>query len=658
MVLLILLVTLPAQGQAVSPHGGFLGESVPKRVVSLVPSATEVLFEIGAGDAVVGVTLHDTWPPQVTEKTVVGGFFSPSMDRIRALTPDLILLADIHGEIKKMAAAGGIPVLDMTTESIEDGYGDMLLLGQMFKKEPAAQALVGRLRNQLRIIAEKVAKIPIADRQRVMRLMGRDRVMTPGDDSFQNDLIRAAGGIPPQLGKAGAVVPVSLNAWTGFNPQVVYGCGGDRQTAAAFFDRPDWKDVAAIKTGRIFYFPCELTCRFSPNSGHFVNWLAARIYPDHFSVASGQVFADGVTSERAIAVDLPWVRKVRICYSRIHDFVNKTLVVDLTDPMAVVSTLEGQRSGVETVGNHFSPMPGWIVSHSAPVETLRDQVCGLLGRSVATTSLLFTGADMDHLSVQRQQFKEMVVYALVTAGVSANALRTSRDAGGFYEPGTINIIVLTNMALTPRAMTRAIITATEAKTAALLDSDIRSSYQPRRFRATGTGTDNIIVAQGSGQQIENAGGHSKMGELIAVAVHKGVTDAVFRQNGISASRNIFHRLQERGISIDDFFRGPGCPCETSTAAMGPRIAEILMNPRYSGFMATALSLSDDHEKGLVRDLSAFRMLCGAIADEIAGENGAGMISFAERDDMPVVIGNAFDAIISGLIRRDAGAVGN
>ena len=120
-----------------------------------------------------------------------------------------------------------------------------------------------------------------------------------------------------------------------------------------------------------------------------------------------------------------------------------------------------------------------------------------------------TGADMDKLSVQTTQFRKMKVYALVTAGVSSNALRMSRDTGPFYEPGTINIIIMTNMQLSDRAMTRAIITATEAKTAALEDLDIRSSYTPLKHSATGTGTDNIIVVQGTGVHIDNAGGHTK-----------------------------------------------------------------------------------------------------------------------------------------------------
>ena len=70
----------------------------PERVVCLVPSITEVLFEIGAGDCVKGVTFHDLYPPEAATRKPVGGFFSPSTEKIRDLSPDLLIVADLHGE--------------------------------------------------------------------------------------------------------------------------------------------------------------------------------------------------------------------------------------------------------------------------------------------------------------------------------------------------------------------------------------------------------------------------------------------------------------------------------------------------------------------------------------------------------------------------------
>ena len=242
----------------------------------------------------------------------------------------------------------------------------------------------------------------------------------------------------------------------------------------------------------------------------------------------------------------------------------------------------------------------------------------------------------------------MKVYALVTAGVKSNAVRMSADEGRFYEPGTINIILLSNMKLTPRAMTRAIISATEAKTAALQDLDIRSSYTPLIHQATGTGTDNIIVVSGKGIRIDNAGGHTKMGELIAKAVYGAVQEAVYRQNGIIAGRNIFQRLRDRKISLSGLISMDGCESDIGKYDPVKALEEILLQPRYAGFIESSFAISDDYERGLIHDLSFFRLRCKDIAGEIAGEKIENMTDFITDKDMPQALRMALNSILNGL----------
>ncbi len=124
---------------------------------------------------------------------------------------------------------------------------------------------------------------------------------------------------------------------------------------------------------------------------------------------------------------------------------------------------------------------------------------------------------------------------LATAGAKSNAIRTGVDAGTYIEgkepAGTINIMVLTNIRLTDAALTRALITVTEGKTAALQDLKVPSSYT-KSVQATGTGTDSIIVVSGTqGPQASYTGGHSRIGELIGKASHQAVVEALGKQNG-------------------------------------------------------------------------------------------------------------------------------
>jgi iron complex transport system substrate-binding protein len=142
---------------------------------------------------------------------------------------------------------------------------------------------------QIDLIAKKLGKAVTGKRKRVIRLMGRKTVMTPGNDSFQNELIRLAGGEPPDFGRSGSVIDVSKDEWIAFNPELIYGCGGDRQTAEAFFSRPGWDQVDAVKNNQVHYFPCELTCRAATHSGYFVQWLASIIYMDEFARAENDI---------------------------------------------------------------------------------------------------------------------------------------------------------------------------------------------------------------------------------------------------------------------------------------------------------------------------------------------------------------------------------
>lgn len=625
----------------------------PARVVSLVPSATEIVLALDSGDVLKGVTYHDGPVAGPGGAAIVGGFLRPSVERIRELEPDLVICSGLQEDRLAPLENSGLTLMGVETEGLEESFEDIALLGRILDREDRARGLVQGIRGQLLLVEEKVSRIPADKRRRVIRLMGRDRVMTPGSDSFQNQMIRAAGGVPHGFDGEGPVIPVALDDWIEFNPQVIYGCGADRETARKWLERPGWEDVEAVQKGRIFYFPCELACRAATRTGDFVSWLASRTYPEEFARDQCRVERDRVLGERTLDLPLDYVDRARVVTSRILDFENKTLVIDFKEPLQVLSTLDGERTGVTAVGNHYTSPPGWALSHGLGARGVRDAVCRVLDRSPETSAFLLTGADMDHLSLQEKSFRDMTVVALVTAGVKSNALRMSRDAGGYYEPGTINTILMTNTRLTPRAMSRAVITATEAKTAALQDLDIRSSADPGFHQATGTGTDNVLVVQGRGPEIDLAGGHSKMGELISSVVYRGVREAVSRQNRIRQHRTIFERLEERGVSL----YGLAAPCQCERSAR-PRVLELLeetlLDPRYASFVELAFAVSDDAQRGLIRDLSPFESLCRSVAEDIARRPVGDLEDLAGGDNLPEALSMALNALLNGVYLRQEG----
>jgi len=626
-------------------------EKRPQRVVSLIPGVTETLFKLGAGDALAGITYHSTYPGETAEKTVVGGFFSPSLEKIETVNPDMIFVSSLHDSVAERFASENCIVVRLEGRGMADGFGRIELLGRIFDREKEAGIVLAEITRQLEVIEKKTAKIPPKRRNRVIRLMAHDPLTVPGDDSFQNALIRAAGGIPPRFGRNGNIIGLSLKEWQAFNPQVIYGCGKGRKAALRFLNRPGWKEVDAVRNGKIFYFPCNLTCRASVNTGNFVSWLAARVYAGEFSNKADQVLTQGVFRSESVKLDLGYVKQAQILYETMDDFLNKSFVIDFTEPVSVLSTLEGPRDGIRSVGNHYTPPPCWDMGHDEGLQAKLKRICQTVGRPAENTAFLYTGADMDHLVIREEKFRDMKVLVLATAGVSSNAVRMSRDKGRYYEPGTINIIVLPNMRLSSRAMARAVISATEAKTAALADLDIRSSENPRFYQATGTGTDNIIVAEGRGVSIENAGGHSKMGELIARAVYEAVQEAIARQTGIVADRHVFQRLEERNISVFGLISEDECECGIVKSDLMAPLEGVLMDPRYAAFVKTAMALSDDHESGLITDVSGFEAWGRRTAEEIAGKKIKRMNDLVAYDNMPRVLDAALNALLNGIYYR-------
>jgi len=622
----------------------------PENVVSLVPSVTEVIFKLSTGDVLKAITYHSVYPVEAVNKKIVGGFLSPSLKKINQINPDLIFISKLQKEvIQQYDNNKSVNLINIETDSILDSFKDIRLIGKIFQKEKLADDLIKKIKKDIEIISEKVKKIPIEKRKRVIRIMGRDIVMTPGIDSFQNELIQKAGCISHNFNRSGNIINVSKDEWVKFNPQIIYGCGNDKILVERFLTKEIWKDVDAVKNNLIFYYPCELTCRASTNTGYFISWLAANAYGKEFSIKKDQYFEDKIFNTKELHINLDYVKKFQIAESYLYDFVNRTLIIDFKTPQTIISSLEGIKKNVLTIGNHYSPPQTWGLTHNFDLLNLQKKIISLTNTSLKNSSFLFTGADIKNYSLKKQKFKDMEIYAIVTAGVNSNAMRMSKDIGLYYEPGTINIIILSNMKLSIRAMTRAIITATEGKTAALLDLDIRSSYNRKLYRATGTGTDNIIIVQGNGVNIDNSGGHTKIGELIGKSVYEAVKQAIYKQNGFITKRNIFQRLKEREITIMGMLKY--CDCGELKYKITKEVEEILLEDYYANFLKSAFIISDDYEKGMINDISSFHSWCKIIAQKIALKKIDNLKDFYDADNIPLIIKTAVNAILNGVYHK-------
>lgn len=360
--------------------------------------------------------------------------------------------------------------------------------------------------------------------------------------------------------------------------------------------------------------------------------------------------ADAVIARTRLHVSFDFVASVEVAESRLFGHPAKTLLIRFTGPQTVLSGLSGWNDRIVTVGNHYASPPSWPVLHEVGLEKANGRTLALFGLTPQTSAFLYTGADMDNLVYAEKASDGFRVGVFATAGVRGNAMRASVDSGDFVEPGTINLIILANRELSPAAMAQIFITATEAKTAALEDLDIRSSYTGAP--ATGTGTDNILVVAGNGPPATMAGGHVKLGELAAKATYGAVRRAIAKQNKILAERDILERLAERKITPAKLVAESGySPDAAAKTRLAAALDTTLSQPRYAGFVAGALALSDSYERGLTRDVSAFSTLCLAMASEIAGKRITRLTPVIPEGDTPLIIREALNALATGLLAR-------
>ena len=257
------------------------------------------------------------------------------------------------------------------------------------------------------------------------------------------------------------------------------------------------------------------------------------------------------------------------------------VVVALRAPASVLSTCHvngGLRRDITHLVNHQSCEP---VRHQERFELIvgmgqgayHGHVCAELGLDPARTAVAGTAAAMQYTGTVTHRWEDLSVTALVTAGVTGNAgcagdtadyderdgawVRTSGTAGaaaGGKVGGTINTLLLFSSPLGDSAISRAVVTMTEAKTSALVELAVGSRRS--MSLATGTGTDQYAIAapQAGGPLRSWTGKHTKAGELIGLAVKEATLEALRWQNGLerSTTRSIFHALGRFGLTEEAF----------------------------------------------------------------------------------------------------------
>ncbi len=251
----------------------------PARIVSLAPSLTELLFAMGAGGQVAGVTQFCDFPPEASSKPKVG-YINPSLEALVALQPDLILAP--HEFLKPDVIASldnlKIPIFIVVDQTVEDIFSHIQTIGQMVEHQAEAAALGMDLRKQIAVIKKLAQGQPPV---RVLYVLNSQPLITVGPGSFIDQLIRLAGGVNIAA-KSGTPYPrLSMETVLLEDPEVLIFPVGQAEGISESEQQSwqQWSGLSAIKQGRVYQIPADLLNRPGPRIGQGLERLAAMLHP-------------------------------------------------------------------------------------------------------------------------------------------------------------------------------------------------------------------------------------------------------------------------------------------------------------------------------------------------------------------------------------------
>jgi len=251
----------------------------PRRIVSLTPALTEILFALGLGDRVVGVTSYCDWPPEARSKPKVGGYVNPSVEAIVDLSPDLVLVSPNAGNRESALAVrdAGLRVEVLPAETLAETFDAIEGVGRLCGVEREADALAASLRARLDAVAARVGTAP---RVRTLFCIQLEPIVAAGPGTLPGELLEIAGGENvvgsdryPRLGIETVVAAA---------PEVILQSrmdDGDRSVGdeTAFWSR--WPTIPAVANGRVRVVPGDLTLRPGPRVVEGAERLAAILHP-------------------------------------------------------------------------------------------------------------------------------------------------------------------------------------------------------------------------------------------------------------------------------------------------------------------------------------------------------------------------------------------
>jgi len=262
-------------------------EQIPQRIVSLAPSNTEILFALGLGDRVVGVTEYCNYPEEAEAKPKVGGFSTVDIERVVYLEPDLILATRIHSKTVIPALEElDLTVLALAPSSLDELMSNITLVGKITGQDKIASRLVNDLEERIEAVANKTQNLAPDQRPRVFFLTWHDPLWTRGKDTSVDEIISKAGGQNIAYDLSGDKT-IDLETVLHRDPQVIIAAVkmGTGEDLPWQYVRTETrlKNTKALLNNRVYKIDGDLIHRPSPRLVKALEQVAQFIHPELFN---------------------------------------------------------------------------------------------------------------------------------------------------------------------------------------------------------------------------------------------------------------------------------------------------------------------------------------------------------------------------------------
>ncbi len=254
----------------------------PGRIISLVPSVTELIYALGGQERLVGVTDFCDWPPEARQRPSVGGMVAPNLEIIVGLRPDLVVVTSEGTSQETFEQLGRlhIPIFAVRPHRLSDVMTLIAQLGELTGRQSAVAALTEAMSRRVRAVQDAVRPYP---RPRVLYVLWPDPLIVPGREGFVTELIELEGGASVTAQAPAAYPRFSLEAVAARAPEVIILArhGGDGTPLA----RASWERLTtlpAVRTGRVYSVDGTSLHRYGPRVVEGLETLARLIHPEAF----------------------------------------------------------------------------------------------------------------------------------------------------------------------------------------------------------------------------------------------------------------------------------------------------------------------------------------------------------------------------------------